>query len=172
MLIKLTTKALIAAACLTLAGCGFALRGDASIDAEMQPIYVVSDRASQELSLSLKRQFAINDVAVSKSRKGAKLLVVIKLLDEDKRSVALDREARDAEYALFESASIELQSPDGTNLRGPHTVQQRRVIVNDPDNPVGEETESTIVRAEMREQLSIRLARQVEFWSHQIQENR
>lgn len=172
MLIKLTTKALIAAACLALAGCGFALRGDASIDAEMQPIYVVSDRASQELSLSLKRQFAINDVAVSKSRKGAKLLVVIKLLDEDKRSVALDREARDAEYALFESASIELQSPDGTNLRGPHTVQQRRVIVNDPNNPVGEETESTIVRAEMREQLSIRLARQVEFWSHQIQESR
>ncbi len=153
-----------------MAGCGFALRGNTSIDKDMQPIYVVNDRESKELSLSLKRQFAINDVAVSKHRKDAKLIVVIKLLDEEKRSVALDREARDAEYALFESASIELQSPDGTNLRGPHTLQQRRLIVNDPDNPVGEETESTIVRAEMREQLSIRLARQVEFWSHQLQE--
>lgn len=170
MLTKLATKTFIAAACLILPGCGFALRGDTSIDASLQPIYILSDRASQELSLSLKRQFAINDVSISKSRKNAKLIVIIKLLDEDKRSVALDREARDAEYALFESASIELQSPDGKNLRGPHTLQQRRLIVNDPDNPVGEETESTIVRAEMREQLSIRLARQVEFWSHQIQE--
>ncbi len=87
-----------------------------------------------------------------------------------KAQVALDREARDAEYALFESPNIELQGPDGTDLRGPHTLQQRRLIVNDPDNPVGEETESTIVRAEMREQLSIRLARQVEFWSHQLQD--
>lgn len=138
----------------------------------MQPIYISSDRASQELSLSLKRQFAINDVAISKYRKNAKLIVIVQLLDEDKRSVAIDREARDAEYALFESASIELQNPDGTNLRGPQTLQQRRLIVNDPDNPLGEETESTIVRAEMREQLSIRLARQVEFWSHQIQDAR
>ncbi|MBQ0795650.1 LPS assembly lipoprotein LptE [Zhongshania sp.] len=170
MLTKLTRFSFIAAACLILAGCGFALRGDSSIDATLQPIYVASDRESQELSSSLKRQFAINDVAVSKRRKDAKLIVIVKLLDEEKRSVALDREARDAEYALFESASIELQSPDGTNLRGPHTLQQRRLIVNDPDNPVGEETESTIVRAEMREQLSIRLARQVEFWSHQLQD--
>jgi LPS-assembly lipoprotein len=170
LLTKLINNALIVAVCLTVVGCGFALRGNTSIDKDMQPIYVVNDRESKELSLSLKRQFAINDVAVSKHRKDAKLIVVIKLLDEEKRSVALDREARDAEYALFESASIELQSPDGTNLRGPHTLQQRRLIVNDPDNPVGEETESTIVRAEMREQLSIRLARQVEFWSHQLQE--
>jgi LPS-assembly lipoprotein len=155
-----------------MAGCGFALRGDTGIDAMMQPIYIASDRSSQAFSLSLKRQFAINDVALSKGRKDAKLIVIVKLLQEDKRSVAIDREARDAEYALFESASIELQSPDGTSLRGPHTLQQRRLIVNDPDNPLGEETESTIVRAEMRELLSIRLARQVEFWSHQIQDAR
>jgi LPS-assembly lipoprotein len=172
LLTKLTLKTLIAAACLILVGCGFALRGDTSIDVMLQPIYISSDRPSQELSLSLKRQFAINDVALSKYRKNAKLVVIVKLLDEDKRSVAIDREARDAEYALFESASIELQNPDGTNLRGPQTLQQRRLIVNDPDNPLGEETESTIVRAEMREQLSIRLARQVEFWSHQIQDGR
>jgi LPS-assembly lipoprotein len=170
LLTKLTYKTFIAAVCLTLAGCGFALRGDTSIDAMMQPIYIASDRASQELSLSLKRQFAINDVAVSKYRKNAKVIVIVQLLDQDKRSVAIDREARDAEYALFESASIELQNTNGTNLRGPQTLQQRRLIVNDPDNPLGEETESTIVRAEMREQLSIRLARQVEFWSHQIQD--
>lgn len=170
MLTKLINNALIVAACLIVTGCGFALRGNTSVDKNMQPVYVVSERASQELSLSLKRQFAINDVTVSKRRKDAKLIVVVKLLDEEKRSVALDREARDAEYALYESASIELQSPDGTTLRGPHTLQQRRLIVNDPDNPVGEETESTIVRAEMREQLSIRLARQVEFWSHQLQD--
>ncbi|CAA0083013.1 LPS-assembly lipoprotein LptE [Zhongshania aliphaticivorans] len=153
-----------------IVGCGFTLRGDSSIDASLQPIYVVNDRATQELSLSLKRQFAINDVALSKSRKNAKLIVVVKLLDEDKRSVSLDNEARDAEYALFESASIELRKPDGSTLRGPHTLQQRRLTVNDPDNPIGEETEAIIVRAEMREQLSIRLARQVELWSHQLQE--
>ena len=36
------------------------------------------------------------------------------------------------------------------------------------NNPVGEETESSIVRAEMREQLSIRLAQQLEYWSRQL----
>jgi LPS-assembly lipoprotein len=152
-----------------MTSCGFAMRGSTSLGADMQPIFISSDRPSHELSQSLKRQFVINNVKVSRKRSEAKLVVVVKLLEEQKRSVAIDREARDAEYALYESASIELQSPDGKTLRGPQTLQQRRVIVNDPDNPVGEETESTIVGAEMREQLSIRLARQVEYWSHQLQ---
>ncbi|MDF1691252.1 MAG: hypothetical protein P1U47_02680 [Zhongshania sp.] len=169
MQIKRLRILLTVAGCLWLTACGFALRGSTSLAADMQPVYISAERDSQELKQSLKRQFVINDVAVTKRRGEAKLIVVVKLLEEQKRSAALDREARDAEYALYESASVELQSPDGKNLKGPHTLQQRRLIVNDPDNPVGEETESTIVRDEMREQLSIRLARQVEYWSNQLQ---
>jgi LPS-assembly lipoprotein len=160
---------LTTAACLWLAACGFALRGSTSLATDIQPVFISAERDSQELAQSLKRQFVINNVAVAKRRSEAKLIVVVQLLDEQKRSAALDDEARDAEYALYESARLELLSPAGKNLKGPHTLQQRRLIVNDPDNPVGEETESTIVRAEMREQLSIRLARQVEYWSHQMQ---
>jgi LPS-assembly lipoprotein len=137
----LQTKALkiaiTTAACLWLAACGFALRGSTSLAANMQPVYISAERDSQELKQSLKRQFVINDVAVTKRRNEAKLIVVIKLLDEQKRSAALDREARDAEYALYESASVELQAPDGKTLKGPHTLQPRRLIVNDPNTPGG-----------------------------------
>ena len=91
--------------------------------------------------------------------------------NRNKRSIALDREARDAEYALYERAQLTLYNAKGQLLRGPTMLEQRRLVVNDPDNPVGEETESSIVRAEMREQLSIRLAQQLEYWSRLLDQD-
>ncbi|GAB3372347.1 LPS assembly lipoprotein LptE [Spongiibacter taiwanensis] len=155
---------------LALSGCGFALRGNVSVPAQLQPVFIETSRESIELKDSLKRQLAINAVKVTTRRKEAALILRMELLDQDTRSVALDNEARDAEYALFESARIMLLNIQGETLRGPRTLQQRRVIVNDPDNPVGEETESEIVRSEMLEQLSIRIAQQLEYWSKQLVE--
>ncbi len=99
------------------------------------------------------------------------IVAQVELLRNDKRSIALDREARDAEYALYERAQLTLYNAKGQLLRGPTMLEQRRLVVNDPDNPVGEETESSIVRAEMREQLSIRLAQQLEYWSRLLDQD-
>lgn len=158
----------IAIALLTLAlsGCGFALRGSSYGVAEhYQPLYVSAARESQVLKQALQRQLEINGVETTQRRAKAKLIVEVALLNKERRSIALDREARDAEYALFERARLSLRSPDGTLSHGPVTLEQRRIIVNDPDNPVGEQTETDIVRAEMREQLGVRLAQQVEYWT-------
>ena len=158
----------IAFALLTLAlsGCGFALRGSSyGVAAHYQPLYIAADRESQILSQALQRQLEINGVDTTQRRTKAKLIVEVTLLRKERRSIALDREARDAEYALFERARLALRSPDGKLKRGPVTLEQRRIIVNDPDNPVGEQTETDIVRAEMREQLGVRLAQQVEYWT-------
>lgn len=163
-----TKLALLIAASLLLAACGFALRGSTSIADEWQPIYVGGDRGSQELQQALRRQLQINQVTVTRQRGDAKLIAEVQLLAYDKRSIALDLEARDAEYALYERARLRLLDDQGRLLRGPTVLEQRRLVVNDADNPVGEETESTIVRAEMREQLSIRLAQQLEYWSRQL----
>lgn len=151
-----------------VSGCGFALRGDVALPDTLQPVYIASNRESVELRDSLERQLVINAIDVTSRRKEAKLILELKLLKEDTRSVALDNEARDAEYALFESASISLRDAEGEPLHGPRVLQQRRIIVNDPDNPVGEETESEIVRSEMLEQLSIRIAQQLEYWATQL----
>ena len=151
-----------------LSACGFALRGSTGIDASLQPVYISGSRNSQELHQALKRQFTINQVAVTQRPGEARLRVDVQLLDAEKRSITLDREARDAEYALYERAQVRLLDAQGKVLRGPRTLQQRRLVVNDSDNPVGEETESSIVQAEMREPLSIRLAQQVEIWARQL----
>lgn len=158
---------------LSLGGCGFALRGSSYGVAEhYQPLYILANRESQVLSQALQRQLAINNVRTTPSRAKAKLIVAVELLRKERRSIALDREARDAEYALFERARLSLRSPDGKMLHGPVTLEQRRIIVNDPDNPVGEQTETDIVRAEMREQLGVRLAQQVEYWTRDNSEAR
>ena len=151
-----------------LSACGFALRGSTGIDASLQPVYISGDRNSQELHQALKRQFTINQIAVTQRPSEARLRVDVQLLEAEKRSITLDQEARDAEYALYERARVRLLDAKGQVLRGPRTLQQRRLVVNDSDNPVGEETESSIVQAEMREQLSIRLAQQVEIWAKQL----
>lgn len=155
----------VAALSLLLGACGFALRGSTGIAITLQPILVDGNRSSQELQQALRRQLQINQVAVTRERSEAKLIAQVELLRNDKRSIALDREARDAEYALYERARLTLYDARGQLLRGPTVLEQRRLVVNDPDNPVGEETESSIVRAEMREQLSMRLAQQLEYWS-------
>lgn len=160
--------ALLTLTALCLGGCGFALRGNVAVAPSLQPVYIVSERESVDLSESLRRQLAINAIAVTEHRREARLILDLELLQKDTRSVALDQEARDAEYALFESARISLRDHNGDPLFGPRVVKQRRIIVNDPDNPVGEETESEIVRSEMLEQLSIRIAQQLEYWAKQI----
>lgn len=156
------------AATLLLSACGFALRGSTGIASTLQPIYVGGSRDSQELQQALRRQLQINQVGTTRKRGQAQLIAEVQLLRYDKRSIALDREARDAEYALFERARLSLFSPQGQLLKGPVVLEQRRLVVNDANNPVGEETESSIVRAEMREQLSIRLAQQLEYWSRKL----
>ena len=150
-----------------LSACGFALRGSTGIASALQPIYVGGDRSSQELHQALRRQLQINQVGTTRQRSKAKLIAEVELLRYDKRSIALDREARDAEYALFERVRLSLFNAKGQRINGPVILEQRRLVVNDANNPVGEETESSIVRAEMREQLSIRLAQQLEYWSRQ-----
>lgn len=160
--------ALLVLGSLLLSACGFALRGNVAVAPSLQPVYIVAERESVDLSESLRRQLAINAIDVTKRRKEARLILDVELLAKDTRSIALDQEARDAEYALFESARIRLLDHNNDTLFGPRVLKQRRIIVNDPDNPVGEETESEIVRSEMLEQLSIRIAQQLEYWAKQI----
>lgn len=163
--------AALAALSLLLSACGFALRGSTGIADSLQPVMIEGNRSSQELQQALRRQLQINQVNVTRERGDAKLIAQVELLRNDKRSIALDREARDAEYALYERAQLTLYNAKGQLLRGPTMLEQRRLVVNDPDNPVGEETESSIVRAEMREQLSIRLAQQLEYWSRLLDQD-
>jgi LPS-assembly lipoprotein len=154
-----------------LGGCGFALRGSLDIPADLQPIFVVGKKQSQELAQAVRRQLEINQIDVTLKRRNAKLIVELEQFSPSKRSVALDHEARDAEYALFERAQITLLDSAGKVLRGPRVLEQRRLIVNDTDNPVGEQTESSIVRADMRKQLSVQMARQMEYWLKQLDTN-
>ncbi|MBD2858728.1 hypothetical protein IB286_06855 [Spongiibacter sp. KMU-158] len=156
---------------LLLSGCGFALRGSAAIPMQLQPIYVSSAVESQEFAQSIRRQLEINNIAVSSHASEARLRVEIELMKPQRRSTALDFEARDAEYELFERCELILSDGSGKMLRGPRVLEQRRLIVNDTDNPVGEQTESSIVRAEMLEQLSIQAVKQVEYWVARLNES-
>lgn len=153
---------------LLLNGCGFALRGSSAIPPQHQPIYVSAGLGSQEFAQSLRRQLEINTVAVTHQASAAKLRVEVQLMDHQRRSIALDHEARDAEFELFERCQLSLLDGRGRLLKGPRLLQQRRLIVNDTDNPVGEETEASIVRAEMQQQLSIQVARQIEYWAENL----
>ncbi len=156
---------------LQLSGCGFALRGSTTIPPQFQPLYVSADLASQEFAQSVRRQLEINNVGITPQVSQANLRIDVKLLKHQRYSIALDREARDAEYRLFEHCQVSLFDAQGKLLRPPQQLEQRRIIVNDTDNPVGEQTESSIVRQEMLEQLSIQVARQIELWVEQLASN-
>ena len=126
------------AATLLLSACGFALRGSTGIASTLQPIYVGGSRDSQELQQALRRQLQINQVGTTRKRGQAQLIAEVQLLRYDKRSIALDREARDAEYALFERARLSLFSPQGQLLKGPVVLSRDHHDVSGTDSPYRE----------------------------------
>ncbi len=151
-----------------LSACGFQLRGSAALPAQWQPLYVRSDSPNSELHQLLLRELELRGVALSRHADNARALLQISAVEDQQFTVSLDSDALAAEYALYQRANIHLLDGSGESLAGPQQIQVRRVIINDPNNPVGEESEHDLLKREMVRALALRIADQLGFWAPQL----
>lgn len=157
-------------AALSTAGCGFHLRGESGIPQAWQPVHIASASPNGDLHREVERELRLRGVELT-SRAGEAVLRLT-LQDEalEQRTVSLDSGARVAEFAFFHRIDLELRNAQGDVLAGPQSVQVRRVIINDPDNPVGEEAERSLLHNEMEQDLAGRIVDRLTYWSRSLQE--
>src|SRR5690606_17765286 len=82
--------------------------------------------------------------------------------ERDSRTLTLDPRANTGELALTERVSFELRDNRGQVVLGPLTVEERRVMIDDPDRRVDRDNETATLREEMLSDLAGRILRRLQ----------
>lgn len=160
-------KTIVAALCITLlAGCGFHLRQSIDLPTSVQPLALAMDEQHSPLAEALRHRLSINGVKLAKNDIAAYLLKVNNEEASD-RTRSLDAFARVAEREFFHRADLSLTAKDGTRLFGPVTLQTSQIVVNDPSDPVSEQSEADLVRNELAQDLAREIIWQLQRWAEQ-----
>ncbi len=144
---------------LVLAGCGFQLRGGASVPEAVQPLALkCALPVPDQLCRALKEQLALGDVALTSEAEAA---VVLQLSNfrQERRASAVTARAVAAEYTLRQSVELEVISANQTPLIATERVNSAVTYRYDETNVLAKQREEDTLQNE----LSQDLARQILF---------
>ena len=144
-----------------LAGCGFHLRESATVPSALQPIYLGGKAGFGALAQELRLTLTRDEMALSATAAGARYQLLLQEVYQQRRIVSLDRRGLIAELALITGATFELYDNTGKLVLGPQQVEERRTIVNNPDNVITTNEEERISREEMTKALAANILRRV-----------
>ncbi len=157
----------VAALCLLLlTGCGFHLRQSIDMPDAYQPLVLHMEQQHSGLAEALRHRLNISGVELAdKDGDGYRL----KVLNEEAsdRTRSLDAFARVAEREFFHRADLSLVTRDGSRLFEPVTLQTSQIVVNDPSDPVSEQSEADLVRSELTQDLAREIVWQLQRWAEQ-----
>lgn len=155
----MTRFALLALLTLVISGCGFHLRDAATVPGYLQPIYVGGDASFGALGQRLRIKLLDDSVEVARNpTQAAYQLIVLEQYNQE-RNASIDQRGRVAESALFTGAIFELRDSQGRTVWGPLTVEERRTVINNPDNITATHEEIELTREEMLDSLAARILR-------------
>ena len=132
-----------------LAGCGFHLRDHAALPADLQPIFIGGDASGSAVAREVKLLLDSESVDVTPAPGVAKYLLLLSQPREEQRIVSVDSRGRIAEYGLGSSITFELADREGKAVFGPQRVDERRSVINNPDNVISTNEEIRLTREEM-----------------------
>lgn len=144
-----------------LAGCGFHLRQSATVPSALQPIYLGGKAGFGALAQQLRIMLTRDEMALSATAAGARYQLLIQGEYQQRRIVSLDRRGLIAELGLITGATFELYDNTGKLVLGPQVVEERRTIVNNPDNVITTNEEERISREEMTKALAANILRRI-----------
>lgn len=151
--------ALLGATLMLMSACGFHLRSDPAIPQTLQPLYIGGDAAFGLLGQQLRIQLLNDSVEITRDPAAAAYQLIVLDQYSDQRTASIDQRGRVAESALFMGASFELRDAQGKTAYGPVRVEERRTIINNPDNVSSTSEETRLTRQEMIEALAARILR-------------
>jgi len=149
---------------LLLGACGFHLRGSDTLPPTMQPLHVSGAEAGGAFGKVLQQQLNLRGVEVSRHRVEAPYQLLLLKHEREERTLSLDPRAHTGELALTERVVFELRDRQGSLVLGPVTVEERRVMVDDPDRRVDKDAEASTLRDEMLSGLAGQLLRRLQAW--------
>lgn len=153
-------------AVLLMTGCGFQLRGQAQLPAEMSVTYVQSQTAigSPPGVLSRKLQTLLASNGVTVTRDPAQATATITILNEGsgRRTVAADRFDVKREYWLVNDASYQVTLRNGKTLIPAEGVSANRNLLFDENRVLGFEAAQESLIDSMAEDMAWQILRRLQ----------
>jgi len=136
-----------------LVGCGFHLRGSATLSESLKLMYVQGINLQQGLGLDLRRALISNGITVVNDyQQGSAVLTVLDNKFE-RRVLSVGSNAKVNEYELYGLLKYKITDGDGKLLSEPQDVEARRDYRFDQAQVLASDSEETQLRKELNQQL-------------------
>lgn len=147
---------------LTVAGCGFHLRGTQGGDVALERLHVSAINAYGPFVQELERALLRSDVEVTGNR--AEAPWSLRVLGErvNRRAVATTSQIRVSEYEVRMEVDFELTGPEDETLIAPTKLVAERIYSFDSSSLVGSSEEEELLKEEMRRDLVQQMIRRVD----------
>ena len=153
-------SALVLSLCLTLAACGFHLRGMLSLPASMQKLTVLSLSNDSPLVPTLTSALQVAGVDVVPPGQAPFTLTI--LTDDFTSSIgSISASTNTRQYSLSYRVSIQLNDKDGTIVIAPSTLQTYRTLTVDANMILGSNSQEFTLKQEMREDIVQKVLAQI-----------
>ncbi len=151
---------------LLLAGCGFQLRGQASLPPAMSVTYVQSQTGigTPPGVLSRRLPLALQGSGVTVTRDPAEATAIVTILGEGsgRRVMAADRFDVKRKYALVYSATFQVALADGQVLVPPESISANRSLLFDENRILGFEAALESLEDNMADDLAWQIIRRLQ----------
>lgn len=139
---------------LLLAGCGFHLRGNIDLPADLQRMHVSGVSKYSALGIELRRSLQANGVELVDKANAADVILSVSNTNYKRRLLSVSgTSGKTAEYELQYILNISLKNRKGKQLLAPQTLRQLRDYTYDRDNVLGKGNEESRFKAEMERDL-------------------
>jgi len=147
------TNVLIGFVLVALAGCGFHLRGSATLPDSLKTMYIQGISLQQDLGLELKRGLTRNDVLVIESyQEGSAVLTVLENKYE-RRVLSVGSDAKVSEYALHGLLRFKVTDGDGKVMSDSQKVEAQRDYRFNQEQVLASDQEEALLHKELNQQL-------------------
>lgn len=142
-------RLLAAALVLSLAGCGFHLRGTSGVDLSARSV-VIQDQGAPSIAVELRRELSYAQVPVTGNVSQADLIVRLSGEQYDQRVLSVDPSTgKVREYEIGYQVTLTVTRPDGTLLAEAETIDLLRDYTFDEGSVLGTFAQEGVIRQEI-----------------------
>ncbi len=138
----------------SLAGCGFHLRGEESLklSASLSPMRITGLASGDPLYRELRGALAEAGVSVTDSDAAAQTFLVLRGRENRRRVLALNEAGKAIEYEMVEAVTFSLLDRERNVLLADYRVANENSYADPTGDPLGKAAEQTLLRNSARQE--------------------
>jgi LPS-assembly lipoprotein len=139
--------------CLTIAGCGFHLRGEITLAPPLKRLYLQSPQPYGELARNLRQGLKTADVNLTDTPKQAATVLEILSEKASQQLLSVGGTQQTRQYNLLLSVTFQVTTPAGKVLIPPQTVTDTQALTVQADQVLGGSNEQNNLYRQMRQDI-------------------